>query len=54
MGLTRLVRGFSTKAEERDELARKRFFRRIFGILWVSSIRDFNLYFEFPLLLLNE
>ena len=38
LGLTRLVLGFSKKAEESDELARKRFFCRIFGILWVSSI----------------
>jgi len=54
LALTQLVCGFLKKAQESDELARKWFFRRIFGILWVSSITDFNLYFEFPLLFLNE
>ena len=42
LGLVRLVRNFTKKKEESDEQARRRFFRRIFGILWVSSIGDFN------------
>ena len=41
-GLARLVRGFQKKPRESDEDAR-RFFRRIFGILWVNF--DFNLIF---------
>ena len=42
LGLVRLVRNLSKKKEESDEQARWRFFRCIFGILWVSSIGDFN------------
>ena len=42
LGLVRLVRNLSKKKEESDEQARRRFFRRIFGILWVGSIGDFN------------
>ncbi|CAH3118365.1 unnamed protein product, partial [Porites lobata] len=37
LGLMRLVRGFSKMAKESDELARKRFSRRIFGILWFGN-----------------
>ena len=42
-GLARLVRGFQKKPRESDEDARRRFFRRIFGILWVNF--DFDLIF---------
>ena len=42
LGLVRLVRNFSKQHRESDEQARRRFFRRIFGILWVSSIEIFN------------
>ena len=42
LGLVRLLRNLSKKKEESDEQARRRFFRRIFGKLWVSSIGDFN------------
>ena len=39
-GLARLVRYFEKKQGEGDEEARRRFFRRIFGILWVGFVRD--------------
>lgn len=39
LGLTRLVRGFHQRREESAEQARRRFFRRIFGILWVSVVK---------------
>lgn len=36
-GLARLVRGFKQQNGESDEQARRRFFRRIFGILWYGN-----------------
>lgn len=39
LGLTRLVRGFHQRREESAEQARRRFFRGIFGILWVSVMK---------------
>ena len=45
-GLSRLVRGFHKKPRESDEEARRRFYRRIFGILWV--------YFNFNLIVLSD
>ena len=38
LGLTRLVQRFTRKQDETAEQARKRFFRRIFGILWVRFL----------------
>ena len=38
LGLTRLVQRFTRKQDETVEQARKRFFRRIFGILWVRFL----------------
>ena len=46
MGLSRLVRGFHKKPRESDEEARRRFYRLIFGILWV--------YFNFNLIFLSD
>ena len=46
MGLSRLVRGFHKKPRESDEEARRRFYRRIFDILWV--------YFYFNLIVLSD
>ena len=39
----RLVRSFNKKNQESNEEARRRFFRRIFGILWETF--NFNLIF---------
>lgn len=36
-GLTRLIRGFSLKERETAEQARRRFYRRIYGIFWVRT-----------------
>ena len=38
LGLTRLVQRFTRKQDETAEQARKQFFRRIFGILWVRFL----------------
>ena len=41
-GLVRLVQNFTKQECETNEQARRRFFRRVFEILWVSSIVVFN------------
>ena len=57
-GLERLLRGFNLKAGETSEEGRGRFYRRIFGILWVSNsdflllvlpVRTFEAVLTFPL-----
>lgn len=45
-GLIRLLRGFVLKDNETPEEGRRRFFRRVFGILWVSSFWDLKYFFE--------
>lgn len=42
-GLERLLRGFRRREDETAEQGRRRFFRRVFGILWVSTLVTFAL-----------
>ena len=41
LGLTRLLQRFAKKQNETAEQARKQFYRRIFGILWVCFLSCF-------------
>ena len=50
LGLARLVRGFSQRRDESAEQARRRFFRRVFGILWVRFIKVFYVVFSLQFL----